>query len=117
MQYVVDCTLLAMNGTRHTIAYPEYIGMTFKDEKTKESWKRKTLRDMFQDKNDHLEGMSAADFILEYVELPEGVSELPTNWKPDPVDPPTKKVVEQPIPFELIECEEFKSRKPKFKAQ
>jgi len=117
MQIIIACNLHCENGSRHTVAYPEYKWMKFGSEKEKEVWKRKTIREMFKDKSEHLEGVNKADFIVEFVELPDGQTELPEGWQPDPIPIPQKRVPEQPVSFELLDIKPFPYRKAKFKGQ
>lgn len=115
MQIVIDAKLHAQNGSQHIIQYPELNGMVFHSESERENWKRKTVEDMYHEKDENVDGMHKADFIFRFVELPEGVETLPPDWKidPIPVTKPIAKVRQQPVLLELLDVAEYPWQKPK----
>jgi len=116
METVLSAHLHVVNGSREIVEYPEFRGMTFSTPKQKEKFKRERVEEIFGCMLNEIPSSKKADFILETVELPEGIDELPNSWKPEPIIYPPKKVAEQPISFDFINVEEYNWRKPRMKS-
>ena len=114
MEVVTKAFVHKANGSTFITEYPELKGMTFQNQQEKERYRKRKLKEMFGDKIEDIPADTRMDLILHTAILPEGVTSLPPNWTPMPVETP--KVVQKPLNQATDEIvTPFKFKTPRFK--
>ena len=112
MEVISEAHLHVSNGNRHVVEYPEFAGISFQSTKEKERFRVQKVTEVLGKMNGDIPHDRQGDFIFTTVTLPEGITELPPDWKIDPVPIPPKPVENQPVNFDLEDIQPFVSRKP-----
>ncbi len=119
MNIVHSASLHLVNGTTFTTELPDFRGIVFKNDKIKERFKRKKLRELYGENLADVPDDARADILMITVQPPEGITSLPEGWQPDPIEPPrpvVKPVIRQEATqYNQIIPEPFRWNKPKFK--